>query len=153
MLGFPVCTVEVPLPANPELVAADVGMLMAFDARAVDQQVLTGKKKLAAQYLKDVAREGLQVLIDELAEVPREETEFGPMAQLPKPRLRLPRQLPVPKPKPPTKWELYAAQKGIQNTKRERMVYDPETKEYRPRWGYKVGSSKCMMPSACHVDI
>ena len=30
----------------------------------------------------------------------------------------------LPKPKPPTRWEAYAKLKGIQNRKKERMVWD-----------------------------
>lgn len=39
--------------------------------------------------------------------------------------------------KPETKWEKFAREKGIKNTKRERMVYDEDMGEFRPRYGYK----------------
>lgn len=47
------------------------------------------------------------------------------------------RAKPVPQPKPETKWEKFAKEKGITKKKRSRMVYDEEKEEYRPRWGYK----------------
>jgi regulator of ribosome biosynthesis len=49
----------------------------------------------------------------------------------------MPREKPVPEPKPETKWEKFAREKGIKKTKRDRMVYDETTDEIRPRYGYK----------------
>lgn len=49
----------------------------------------------------------------------------------------LPREKPLPKDKPLTRWEKFAKTKGILNRKRDRMVYDEESGEYKPRWGYK----------------
>ncbi len=37
----------------------------------------------------------------------------------------------IPKPKPPTKWDVFAKQKGIKNQKRSRMVFDEES-QVRP---------------------
>jgi hypothetical protein len=48
----------------------------------------------------------------------------------------------VPKPKPPTKWEKFAKAKGIQKTKRSRMVFDEATDQYKPRYGYGRASNK-----------
>ena len=75
---------------------------------------------------------------------------------LPAAEMKLPRFKPVPVPKPPTRWEQFAAAKGIQNKKRSRMVFDEvggaarlgtdaggadgaaqSTEDYRPRFGYK----------------
>ena len=50
---------------------------------------------------------------------------------------KIPREKPIPK-KVETKWEKYAKQKGIKKHKRERMVFDKDANEWRPRWGYKV---------------
>jgi regulator of ribosome biosynthesis len=50
----------------------------------------------------------------------------------------LPREKPIPEAKPPTKWELFAKKKGIQDKKREgKMVYDEASGEWVPKWGYK----------------
>ena len=50
----------------------------------------------------------------------------------------LPREKPVPQPKAPTKWELFAAKKGIKNKKKDgKLVYDEATGEWVPKWGYK----------------
>ena len=36
-----------------------------------------------------------------------------------------------------TKWEKFAREKGIQNKKKSRMVWDETRQEWAPRWGYK----------------
>lgn len=65
----------------------------------------------------------------------------------------LPRHKPLPTPKPPTKWELFARKKGIgkyskipsvalaDKERRKKLVYDEEKREWVPRWGYK-GNNK-----------
>ena len=48
-----------------------------------------------------------------------------------------PREKPLPKKKPQTKWEAFAAQKGINaKKKKSRMVWCEVTKSWKPRWGY-----------------
>ena len=56
---------------------------------------------------------------------------------LPTETSRLPREKPIPEPKPLTNWEKFAAQKGIKNKKKERMVYDDNEDKWAPRFGYK----------------
>lgn len=61
--------------------------------------------------------------------------------ELPMPNVVLPREKPIPKPKPLTKWEKFRLEKGItEKAKRSRMVYDPITKDWVPRFG--LGSVK-----------
>lgn len=62
---------------------------------------------------------------------------------------RLPRWKPLPKPKAPTKWELFARKKGIGKyggslkggaaleDRRKNMVYDEESGEWVKKWGFK----------------
>jgi regulator of ribosome biosynthesis len=59
---------------------------------------------------------------------------------LPKPILILPRSLPIPKPKPLTKWEKFKKEKNITQRKRSRMVYSEIEGDWVPRWG--KGSKK-----------
>ena len=47
----------------------------------------------------------------------------------------------MPKPKPPTKWELFAKAKGIQKKVREKRVWDEEKQEWVNKWG-KDGKNK-----------
>lgn len=63
----------------------------------------------------------------------------GRMVKLPDKGLEvLPRAKAIPVTREPTKWELFARAKGIPpKKKRERMVWDAEAKEFRPRFGYK----------------
>jgi regulator of ribosome biosynthesis len=49
----------------------------------------------------------------------------------------LPREKRIPEPKPETRWEKFSKEKGIKNKKRERMVYEEDTQEWKPRFGYK----------------
>lgn len=53
----------------------------------------------------------------------------------------MPRATKIPEPKPETKWEKFAKEKGIKKHKRERMVFDETNKEFRPRYGYKGANS------------
>ena len=60
---------------------------------------------------------------------------------LPKPKHVLPREKPIPKPKPLTKWEKFRQERGLLNKgKRSRMVFDPISKDWVPRFG--MGSIK-----------
>jgi len=69
---------------------------------------------------------------------PTETSEVGQLVLLPtQETFQLPRAFKVPEPKPETKWEKFAKEKGIKNKKRERMVYDETHEEFRPRYGYK----------------
>ncbi|BDD55441.1 Rhodanese- sulfurtransferase [Monascus purpureus] len=100
--------------------------------------------------LKAIARDGAQCLLNQLLTTcPISSTQQGVLLSLPPPSTPLPRHKPLPTPKPPTKWELFARKKGIgkYNTKpgaaladkerRKKLVYDEEKGEWVPRWGYK----------------
>ena len=52
----------------------------------------------------------------------------------------LPRAKPVPVPKPPTKWDLFAAEKGLQKRKKSRHTFDEQVDDWVPRHGYKVST-------------
>lgn len=57
---------------------------------------------------------------------------------LPAPTTPLPREKPIPAVKEATKWERFAAKKGIKDKKRDgKLVYDEPTGEWVPKWGYK----------------
>ena len=56
--------------------------------------------------------------------------------ELPEPRIVVPRQKPIPKEKPKTKWEKFREEKGLPaRQKRSRLVFDPITNDWVPRWG------------------
>ena len=62
----------------------------------------------------------------------------GRVVDLPKPSTRLPRAKPPPQPRAPTRWEAFAARKGIdKKAKRSKLVFDEGEGEWRRRHGYK----------------
>ena len=75
--------------------------------------------------------------VNRVFECPLERTDAGPAAILPTETTRLPREKPMPEPKPETKWEKFAKDKGILKKKRERMIFDDDAQQWAPRFGYK----------------
>lgn len=87
-------------------------------------------------------RNGVQALVNKIFALPiTRDVEYGPLAALPAFSSKLPREKSMPKPKPLTKWEKFAKQKGIQSRKKDKMIYDENIGEWVPRWGYK-GANK-----------
>ncbi|KAG0052529.1 Rhodanese- sulfurtransferase [Gryganskiella cystojenkinii] len=112
----------------------DLGLLTAYDQNPVDEAAL---KKNKDEYLNELSRDNAQLLFNEVFQLQTISDDNGVMAMLPAPTTLLPREKPLPKPKPETRWEKFAKAKGIVNRKKERMVYDDNSGEYKPRWGYK----------------
>ena len=119
-------------------VALDVGLCVAFDAAPLDPAAYTRNREAA---LLQSARENAQLLVRAFFELPAaEDALYGPTAALPARSTALPREKPVPAPAPPTRWEKFAKEKGIlKKGKRERMLFDEPSGEYKPRFGYKRG--------------
>ncbi|RKP06526.1 ribosomal biogenesis regulatory protein, partial [Thamnocephalis sphaerospora] len=115
----------------------DLPLLAGFDRNPLDDSVLNAEPVRVDAYLREYARGSTQLLFNAIFQLPTESSDLGVTARLPEEtRTPLPREKPVPKPKPLTRWEKFAKEKGIQNKKRERMIYDEATGEYRPRFGY-----------------
>ncbi|KAH0840271.1 ribosome biogenesis regulatory protein-domain-containing protein [Lanmaoa asiatica] len=110
----------------------DAGFLTVTDPNPIDQESYTANLE---EYLQSTARDGIQALIAALYTLPIHPSPDGPLAQLPPPTTPIPRAKPLPKPKPPTKWERFAASKGIQKKRREKAVWDEEKQEWVHRWG------------------
>lgn len=117
-----------------ELVEFDLGNLLLFDQNAIDSTKFRSKPE---EYLKTLAEENVQLLFNQLCNLERKKMENMEVTILPDKTTQLPRSRSVPKPKPPTKWELFAKTKGIQKRKKDKLVYDEVTKEWKPRYGYK----------------
>ncbi|PVV03293.1 hypothetical protein BB560_002238 [Smittium megazygosporum] len=113
----------------------DLGLLAAFDENILGEEI-TNQEALETK-LMQTTRDATQLLINNIFSLPRESTDDGIFANLPKPTSIIPREKPVPKEKPLTRWEKFAKLKGIHKTKKDRMVFDEETGELRPAWGYK----------------
>ena len=124
---FQSITVEKEIPLD-----VDTGFLTVTDLNPVDEESYNANLE---EYLQSTARDGIQALIAALYALPTKPSPDGPLAQLPAPTTALPRAKHLPKPKAPTKWERFAAAKGIQKTKRDRKVWDEERQEWVNRWG------------------
>ena len=89
------------------------------------------------------ARESTQALVNAIFGLPTtRHPDHGPLATLPAPSTPLPRAKAMPKPKPLTKWEKFAATKGIQKRKKDKLIYDEDTQTWVPRWGYGGANKK-----------
>jgi regulator of ribosome biosynthesis len=112
----------------------DVGNLLATDLNPLDTRAMKSRRD---GYLKELTRDNTQLLVNKIWQLPVEKTDGMVVAELPTPTTVLPREKPIPKPKAPTTWEMFAKAKGIKNRKRSRMVFDEASQEWKPRWGYK----------------
>ncbi|KAI1090654.1 ribosomal biogenesis regulatory protein [Rostrohypoxylon terebratum] len=131
----------------------DLGLLLANDPNPLGTSVPTestsnpNTNSLEAR-LAATARDGAQALINQLLTTcPLGTTTSGVLLTLPAPTTPLPREKPLPAPKEPTKWEQFAARKGIKPKTREQRrakatQYNEETGEWERTWGYDKGGAK-----------
>jgi regulator of ribosome biosynthesis len=112
----------------------DLGNLCAHDPAPINPEDFQQDRE--AKCL-EIAQAITQSLVAKLFELPSSGVQGGRVAQLPKPTSVLPREKPVPKPKPLTKWQKFAQKKGIVKHKRSKLVYDEDAGEWRRRHGYK----------------
>lgn len=112
----------------------DLQLLAAFDTNPINEDELKSNRN---DYQRQLARDSVQNLINDLFNQPITRTIDGPLAKLPDEGVfQLPREKPLPKPKPLTKWQKFANAKGIQHKRKDRMVFDEDTQQWVPRWGY-----------------
>jgi len=136
-------------------ISLDVGLMVSLDPHHLEDStsLRQGLETISTydptnptslnDYLLNRTRNSTQHLLNSIFSCPvQRHADHGPLVTLPAPTTRLPREKPLPKPKPLTKWEKFAKQKGIQNTKKEKLVYDEESKTWIPRWGYKGANKK-----------
>lgn len=126
-------TMEATTPAQPYVF--DLGHLMCTDPNPLPS--LTTNKEAV---LANTAQSCAQSLINQLLTAcPIQRSADGDLQlKLPDPTFPLPREKPVPKEKEKSKWEKFAAKKGIKATKREgKLVFDEGKGEWVPRYGYK----------------
>lgn len=131
----------------------DLGRLTAFnryelDASAFTDETLPYEQKtskiargslkpaeIKERFLLQVARAGAQMMCNALFDLPRDSTIDGVFAELPEPVSVLPREKPLPKDVPLTRWERFAKTKGIKNKKRK-FQFDEHSGENAVRYGY-----------------
>ncbi|SGZ49576.1 CIC11C00000003081 [Sungouiella intermedia] len=140
---FKSVTVSKPIPNT-----YDLGNLSTFDPNPLENDKLNDPEQKEA-YLASVTRDNLQLLINQVLSLPIKTTtethgsstgqdSTMTLIQLPEPSTPLPREKAIPKAKAATKWEQFAARKGIKaKAKDGKMVYDEATGEWVPKWGYK----------------
>ena len=87
------------------------------------------------EHLQSIARDGAQTLVNSLCLLPTQSSPDGPLATLPPPTIQLPRAKPLPRSKTLTKWERFAAAKGIQKKRRDKKVWDDEKQGWVNSWG------------------
>ncbi|XP_053104243.1 ribosome biogenesis regulatory protein homolog [Hemicordylus capensis] len=122
----------------------DLGNLLALDKNPVARAVSSASQREAL--LRALARDNTQLLVGQVWALPSERAEGGAgpvVARLPEPSTRLPREKPLPKPRPPTRWEQFAKLKGIRPNRKKRgtLVWDEAAKDWRRRWGYRRAGS------------
>ena len=124
----------------------DLGALLfedcqSFSGMAADQLLEETKKNLCTVYkeLFDLkrAQKAQKGGDDEDGEI-LEYTKSMFSVTLPAPLVVCPREKPIPKEKPLTKWEKFRQERGMPaRKKRSRLVFDQATNDWVPRWGPK----------------
>eukprot|EP01022_Parablepharisma_sp_SALTPOND_P033671 TRINITY_DN89276_c1_g1_i1.p3 TRINITY_DN89276_c1_g1~~TRINITY_DN89276_c1_g1_i1.p3 ORF type:complete len:311 (-),score=42.26 TRINITY_DN89276_c1_g1_i1:2018-2950(-) len=127
----------------------DLGNLMMVDTRSFDA---LDESEILARANKNF--EGiLQALLALKSKDPKTPLEYDrPVLEvtLPAKLTEFPRQRPIPKPKPLTKWEKFRVMKGLRpHQKKPRLVYDEITKSWVPRFGF--GSKKHIEDAATGI--
>lgn len=87
--------------------------------------------------MRDLTRDNVQLLINQIWELPTERVEEAIVAKLPASTYVLPRARPVPKPKPLSKWQQFAKSKGIDKKKKSKLKWDQQLQKWIPLYGYK----------------
>lgn len=80
------------------------------------------------EYLKALTRDNVQLLINQVWSLPTERVDEAIVVKLPKPKFVIPRARAIPKPRPLTKWQQFAKDKGIRTKKkgRSKLQWDDE---------------------------
>lgn len=123
---------------KPNPYTFDLGLLVTTDPNPLTIPTTPSEREPA---LAAIARDGAQSLINQLLTTcPLTATKTdGVLLSLPPAHTPLPREKPLPQPKPPTKWEQFAKRKGIKPKTREQrqnLVWNAATGEWDKKWGF-----------------
>ncbi|EOD32863.1 hypothetical protein EMIHUDRAFT_364204 [Emiliania huxleyi CCMP1516] len=110
----------------------DLAHLAAFDPAPLSAEALSAD---AEAHLLETARDNAQLMANRLYAILASQ-ESKAVIRLPPPTTQLPREKPLPKPRPQTRWEKFAAEKGIVKKKRSKMVWDEAAGQWAPRYGF-----------------
>ncbi len=116
---------------------------MAYDPQPVEASTF---KEGVDKACHTMATSIFQSLTRQMFNLPSESAPVGRIAELPAPSTILPREKPVPKPRPPTKWEIFAQKKGITKQKRSKLEFDDNSGEWKRRYGYKRANDDSAVP-------
>ncbi|XP_022144805.1 ribosome biogenesis regulatory protein homolog [Momordica charantia] len=130
---------------NQQQLQVDLGHLMAFNPHHHLTSPPSSREELVNECLQK-GTELVQAIANELFILPSTEDRDGPLVRLPPPKTRLPREKHLPKPKPPTKWELFAKKRGIKNRKKDKIAYDEQTQTWKRRHGYDRANDEENIP-------
>jgi len=115
----------------------DLGNMLAFDTNVLENEDIKDESS-REEYFLSLARDNTQILVNAIWSLPTERVEEVIVAKFPPPTTKLPREKPLPKPKEMTKWEKYAAEKGIvKKKKKDRLAWDDVVQKWVPLYGYK----------------
>lgn len=109
-----------------------MGNLAVVDPCSIDKKAF---KKHKEHFMISHTRAAMILLFEKLDQLPFEMDRQGRIIELPEETLDIPREKPLPKAKPLTRWEKFAQEKGIEKKRRSQMVFDEKTEEYKPRHG------------------
>lgn len=130
-------TTAAPLSTRPQPYTFDLGHLLVFDPTPLPS---LADPSTTEAVLSSTAQACAQALINQLLTAcPIARNNDGDLQiKLPAPETRLPREKPVPKIKEKTKWEKFAAKKGIGAKRKDGGVkFDEEKGGFAKKYGYK----------------
>ncbi|KAJ7244119.1 hypothetical protein O6H91_Y432700 [Diphasiastrum complanatum] len=124
-------------PSEPSLpYYIDLGNLLVYDPTHPGISPSSSREDRDKECL-EAGRTLMQALVEKLFNLPSTLDRVGRLVNLPATLTPLPREKPLPKPRPPTKWEIFAQEKGITKRKRSKLDFDEMSGEWRRRHGYK----------------
>merc|ERR1711920_597541 len=96
-------------------------------------------------------RDSVQLLVNKIFALPRKDLDVGSTVELPKSEVfRLPRSKPVPKDKSKTRWQKFMEERNMKKRKRSKLVWDENSGDWLPRWGYKSAKHVAERANAIH---
>ena len=125
-------SIQVSKPVDVEL---DLGNLLASDPNPLPDNFSSLSNSEKEDIFKSFARDSTQLIVNQLWQCKTQIYADDVIAVLPPPTEPIPREKPVPKPRPPTKWEQFAKDKGIKKRKKYSKVWDEESKSWKTTWG------------------
>ena len=126
--------------AKPQPLTCDLGHLLCNDPNPLPSLRSATTDAEREAIIASTARDCAQTLINQLltnCPITRSEGEDLQIS-LPVPEFQLPREKPVPKEKEKSKWEKFAAKKGIQKKRKDgKLEFDEAKGDWKPKYGYK----------------